>query len=291
MAAIQYKNFAYLKGPRGDTGPQGPQGLRGYKGDKGEKGDRGAPGEIGNPEEVRSLISGTGNIIYDQITGVISFNSAGYATESYVDTAINDLIDGAPELLNTLNELATQLTSDGSVLNAVVTQINQKLNLSGGTLTGSLILHQDPTQNLQAATKSYVDNSINSIPDVDLTSYATKTYVDDAVSLIPVYTLPTATTTTLGGVKVDGTSIVINNGVISSIGGGGQNTVFNNISVKNIEFTGTGPVTINSGNDLNLTADGVITLNGEPTISLTRLKTIVAASTDFADFKNRIANL
>lgn len=35
------------------------------------------------------------------------------------------------------------------------------------------------------------------------------------------YVLPTATTTTLGGVKVDGTTIEINNGVISSVGGGG----------------------------------------------------------------------
>lgn len=30
------------------------------------------------------------------------------------------------------------------------------------------------------------------------------------------YTLPTASTTTLGGVKIDGSSITINNGVISS---------------------------------------------------------------------------
>jgi hypothetical protein len=35
------------------------------------------------------------------------------------------------------------------------------------------------------------------------------------------YALPTASTTTLGGVKVDGTSITINGGVISSSGGGG----------------------------------------------------------------------
>jgi hypothetical protein len=35
------------------------------------------------------------------------------------------------------------------------------------------------------------------------------------------FALPTASTTTLGGVKVDGTSITINGGVISSSGGGG----------------------------------------------------------------------
>lgn len=35
------------------------------------------------------------------------------------------------------------------------------------------------------------------------------------------YTLPTATSSVLGGVKVDGTSITITDGVISAIGGGG----------------------------------------------------------------------
>ena len=39
------------------------------------------------------------------------------------------------------------------------------------------------------------------------------------------YTLPTATTTVLGGVKVDGTTITINNGVISSTGGGGRGMI------------------------------------------------------------------
>ena len=35
------------------------------------------------------------------------------------------------------------------------------------------------------------------------------------------YTLPPATTNDLGGVKIDGTTITINNGVISSSGGAG----------------------------------------------------------------------
>lgn len=37
------------------------------------------------------------------------------------------------------------------------------LELSGGTMTGDLILNADPTTNLQAATKQYIDNLINGI--------------------------------------------------------------------------------------------------------------------------------
>jgi hypothetical protein len=45
------------------------------------------------------------------------------------------------------------------------------------------------------------------------------------------YTLPTATTTQLGGVKVDGTTITITNGVISSSAGGGVPVVSNYYSL------------------------------------------------------------
>ena len=38
---------------------------------------------------------------------------------------------------------------------------------------------------------------------------------------VSTYSLPIASTTTLGGVKVDGSSITINAGVISATGGGG----------------------------------------------------------------------
>lgn len=81
-------------------------------------------------------------------------------------------------------------------------------------------------------------------------------------------------------------------------GGGGVGTdptfesvTTTDLNVQNVTFTGTGTVTINSSNDLNLTAVGNVLLNGERTISLNDLKTVVAASTDFADFKARIASL
>lgn len=66
---------------------------------------------------------------------------------------------------------------------------------------------------------------------------------------------------------------------------------FETISVENIEFSGTGAVNIESGNDLNFIAAGQITFNGGQVVEKAKLKLIVAASTDFADFKARIAEL
>jgi hypothetical protein len=49
----------------------------------------------------------------------------------------------------------------------------------------------------------------------------TVTISNGVISAPPAYTLPTASTTVLGGVKVDGTTITITGGVISSAGGAG----------------------------------------------------------------------
>ena len=48
-----------------------------------------------------------------------------------------------------------------------------------------------------------------------LSAYATTTALNSAISAIPIYSLPTASNSVLGGVRVDGTSITINDGVIS----------------------------------------------------------------------------
>ena len=79
---------------------------------------------------------------------------SGYATESYVGTAISNLIDGAPAALNTLNELAAALGDDADVaaslttlINANETHVDNLATLTGvakdstalGTFTGSTI--------------------------------------------------------------------------------------------------------------------------------------------------------
>ena len=61
-----------------------------------------------------------------------------FATESHVATAISNLIDTAPNTLDTLNELAAALGDDANFATTVTTSLGTKLNLSGGTMTGAL---------------------------------------------------------------------------------------------------------------------------------------------------------
>ena len=70
--------------------------------------------------------------------------SASTAEADFAQT-IQGLIDDLSQLL------------DGDVAAALQAQINQKLPLDGGTMTGSLTLSGTPTADLHAATKQYVD--------------------------------------------------------------------------------------------------------------------------------------
>ena len=78
----------------------------------------------------------------------------GYATESYVTTQVNSLIDSAPGALNTLNELAAAIGDDASFSTTVTNliaanevHIDNAVTLTGvakdgtslGTFTGSTI--------------------------------------------------------------------------------------------------------------------------------------------------------
>lgn len=45
----------------------------------------------------------------------------------------------------------------------ILVKLGTKLNLSGGTLTGRLILHADPADKMHAVTKQYVDNAIDGV--------------------------------------------------------------------------------------------------------------------------------
>jgi hypothetical protein len=71
-------------------------------------------------------------------TAAANTNTTQIATTAYVQTEITDLIGGAPGALDTLNELAAAINDDSSYASTVTTALAGKLNLSGGTLTGTL---------------------------------------------------------------------------------------------------------------------------------------------------------
>ena len=67
-----------------------------------------------------------------------SDNTTKVATTAFVTTAINNLINGAPGSLDTLNELAAAMADDAAFSTTVTNSLATKLNLSGGQITGNI---------------------------------------------------------------------------------------------------------------------------------------------------------
>jgi hypothetical protein len=137
------------------------------------------------------------------------------STKAYVDTSINNLIDGAPSTLDTLNEIAAALADTANFSDTVVLK-------SGSTMSGALAMGTnkitglgDPTLAQDAATKNYIDTA--SIAPSNLTGPITS--VGPATSIASqtgtgtkfvVDTSPTLVTPVLGvatATSINGTTI------------------------------------------------------------------------------------
>lgn len=91
-------------------------------------------------------------------------NQSGVATESYVNTAVSNLVDSAPLALDTLNELAAALNDDASFSTTVTNALAGKAPLASPALTG---VPTAPTPTLgtdttQIATTEFVQDAIGS---------------------------------------------------------------------------------------------------------------------------------
>ena len=168
-------------------------------------------------------------------------------------TVINDL-----KYNDTENALSAALSAyQGKVLN------ESKLNLSGGTMTGTLKLNGDPSNSNDAATKNYVDTHMPSLVTTNNdgvmskedkvkldgleNALAAKVNKEDGKGLstndfttdektklagLENYTLPTASDTVKGGIKI-GAGLTMNGEVLSATGGGTADAVdWSNVTNK-----------------------------------------------------------
>jgi hypothetical protein len=133
------------------------------------------------------------------VDGSLNNIRTDYASKTYVDTNISNLINSAPETLNTLNEIASALQSDASF----GTNVYARINASDASINFIQTNYSSTT---------YVDGSLNNIRtnyalSSSLSSYALTTYVDGSLNDIR-----TSDTTFNGNIRLgNGTrSIAIN---------------------------------------------------------------------------------
>jgi hypothetical protein len=108
--------------------------------------------------EIYGQVAATRNWVSSQ--GYIT-SLSGYATESYVNTQVSNLVDSAPGTLDTLNELAAALGDDANFSTTVTNSIATKLSLAGGTVSGTVDFHVNDTTTFLKSGNS----SATGIPD------------------------------------------------------------------------------------------------------------------------------
>lgn len=103
-----------------------------------------------------------------------------------ITTAVNNILDGAPAALDSLNELAAALSDDANFASTITTAIAAKLGLAGGTMTGAINMGSNGITNLaapsagtDAATKAFVESTDSA------RATATTTAINDATAALP----------------------------------------------------------------------------------------------------------
>jgi len=91
---------------------------------------------------------------------------SGLATENYVDTAVANVVDTAPEALNTLNELAAALGDDAAFSTTVSTALGNRVRVDTASQGLNSTQKSNARTNIGAGTSSFdgVYSSLSSIP-------------------------------------------------------------------------------------------------------------------------------
>ena len=126
-----------------------------------------ASGEIGYEIDTNKFKIGNGLGIWSTLD---YFENATDIAQAIQD-AVDGILNLPPATLDTLNELAAALVDDPDFFNTVVYK-------AGSTMTGFLTLSADPTNDLHAATKQYVDG-LETMEPGGLTSQVLSKVSDD----------------------------------------------------------------------------------------------------------------
>ncbi len=149
---------------------------------------------------------------------------SGIATESYVTTAIANLVDGAPGALDTLNELAAAMADDAALsttltnlINANETHIDNVATLTGvakdgvnfGTFTGSTITDNQTLKAILQLLETAVETKASTASVTSQGSVVTEVdaNVDDLITLSGVAENTTGLGTFTGSTISDGSTI------------------------------------------------------------------------------------
>jgi hypothetical protein len=153
MATVKYYNSStsqwetILYGAQGATGDTGPGVATGgttgqylVKVDGTNYNTQWSTLDLSGKQNVVTDVSDTEIGYLNGVTSNIQTQLNAKATPSDITTAINNLVDGAPAALDTLNELAAAVNDDSSFASTVTTALGTKAPIASPTFTGTPVL-------------------------------------------------------------------------------------------------------------------------------------------------------
>jgi hypothetical protein len=162
-------------------------------------------------------------------------DAAEAAAIAYTDLEVAALVNGAPELLDTLNELAAAISDNPNYATDLATSVGEKVAKAGDTMTGALTLSGAPTSSLHATTKGYVDSAQAA---AEATAEADATTKANAVA----------------GDLTDHENATEAHGATGAVVGTTNTQTLTNKTIGDtLNFTGAGAMTINSDSHIVLT--------------------------------------
>lgn len=170
-----------------------------------------------------SLFSGD----YNDLTNKPTIPSiTGYATESYVNSQVANLVDSSPETLNTLNELAAALGDDPNFATTVSNQIGLKANTADLAVVATTGSYNDLIDKPSLFSGSYVDLTNKPTAVSSFTNDAN--YVNNTQLATKQNTLVSGT-----NIKTINGQSLLGSGNVTITGGTGDGLYTNSVTLTN----------------------------------------------------------
>ena len=222
-----------LKGDSGEQGDQGLQGLQGDKGDKGDKGDTGLQGPKGDTGDTGP--PGTPGDDGRSITSIIRTSGTG-APGTY-DTFTITYSDSTTSTFQVWNGANGE--GAGDMLKSIYDQDNDGIVDNAEKVNGHTVLSDVPAG--AVFTDTVYTHPATHSADIIVDGTTNKAYTATEKSKLAGiaanannYTLPTASASVLGGIKIGTGLSVDGSGVVTASGGGTEGAEALALAQKNL---------------------------------------------------------
>lgn len=177
-------------------------------------------------------------------------DAALVAANAHTDAEVAALVNGAPALLDTLNELAQAIDEDPNFASTLTTLAGEKVAKAGDTMTGALTLSGAPTSSLHAATKGYVDGEIS---DLDTAAQGYASAAQSAAESTASSDATSKANAVAGNLTTHENDTSAHGVTGAVVGTTDTQTLTNKTIADTLNFTGAGAMTINSDSHIVLT--------------------------------------